>query len=212
MAPRRRGGLPTRPRQGPVRPNLLVLVEGSKTEPSYLLPLVRHLRDSVIIEVDDRGAAPLTLVQRAVARKREGDQESRRQRGRAYDGIWCLFDRDEHPNIPEAFELAERHGIQVAMSNPCIELWFVLHFEDRAAFVTRQDAQRRAEHHLGCRKVLDEVATSKLHTKSAFEAARRRAEALEKKHEGDGSPRRSNPSSDVWRFIDHVQAFRASGP
>lgn len=110
MAPRRRSGPPRRQRQERPRPELLVLVEGTKTEDGYLLPLRRDLRDRVIISIDARGGSPLTLVQRAVTAKQAADRESSRGRGRSYDAVWCIFDRDIHPNVPEALALASGHA------------------------------------------------------------------------------------------------------
>ena len=43
--------------------------------------------------------------------------------------VWCVFDRDRHPSYQEAFELASRNRrIRLCWSNPCIELWFLMHF------------------------------------------------------------------------------------
>lgn len=119
-----------------------MFVEGEKTEAGYLLPWRRSLRDRVLITVDAyRGAAPLSLVEQVVATKKETEREEACGRGSAYDEIWCIFDRDLHSNVDGALALAERHGIGVVLSNPCIELWFILHFEDQTASMHRHDAQ-----------------------------------------------------------------------
>jgi hypothetical protein len=77
---------------------------------------------------------------------------TRRGRGRPHDQVWCVFDRDEHPNFAKAIDLADRHGINLAISNPCLELWVILHFEDQTAYLERQTAQDRAEEHKARRK------------------------------------------------------------
>lgn len=205
MSPRRPTGPPRRPRHHARRPSIHVFVEGEKTEDGYLLPWRRDLRDRVLVTVDGyRGAAPLSLVERAVATKRETEREEAHGRGRSYDEIWCVFDRDVHPNVDEALALAERHGISVVLSNPCIELWFILHFEDQTASIHRHDAQRRATDLLGCGKALTVAVAEGLVAR--FDGARTRAHALDLKHAGDGSPPRSNPSSDMWRLIDRIRA------
>lgn len=211
MTPRRgRSGPPRRERQQKPRPELLVLVEGEKTEDGYLLPLRRALRDQVLITVDNRGGAPLTLVERAAAVKRRAHRDAVRGEGRAYDEVWCMFDRDAHPNLTQALDLARRHNVEVVMSNPCIELWFILHFEDQTASIDRHSAQRRSAELLGCKKNLSTGATDILYER--HEEARRRAQALDTKHDGDGSAHRSNPSSDVWRLVDHARSLTSSGP
>jgi hypothetical protein len=146
----------------------------------------------------------MQLVERAVAAKRSESRDAKRGRGRAHNQIWCMFDRDEHPNFDRAIDLANRHGINLAISNPCIELWFILHFEDRTSFIERQKAQGRAEKLLGCSKALGEPALGIL--AGRYDEARRRAVKLDEKHEGDGSPSRTNPSSEVWRLIDVIRS------
>ena len=103
------------------------------------------------------------------------------------------FDRDEHPNFAEAIAIAKGNGINLAISNPCLELWFILHFEDHASHLERHAAQRRAEELLGCSKVLTELALTAL--AEGYDRAKARAVNLDKKHAGDGSPPSSNPSS-----------------
>ena len=46
------------------------------------------------------------------------------------DEVWAVFDRDEHPKFDEAVSLCESNGLGVARSNPCFELWLILHERD----------------------------------------------------------------------------------
>src|ERR1700674_3085350 len=108
-----------------VRPRVLIVCEGRVTEPEYInVVRVREKINLVTIIVDDAGGTPKTLVDRAVEEKK---RTARSQFGR-YDEVWCVFDFDEHPFIPEAKQKAQANGIRVAMSNPCFELWLMLHF------------------------------------------------------------------------------------
>lgn len=103
----------------------------------------------------------------------------------------------------EAIQKAEDNGIYLAISNPCIELWFILHFEDQTAYISRHKAQSRSAEHLGCKKSLSREAADLLY--NLFEDARQRAWDLDIKHEGDGSPPMSNPSSGVWELIESIR-------
>lgn len=67
----------------------------------------------------------------------------------------------------------------------------------------RHDAQSAAAVLLGCGKVLTRPATDLLYDR--YEDARDRAQRLDAKHEGDGSPPRSNPSSSVWSLIEAIR-------
>src|SRR5262249_48969111 len=58
------------------------------------------------------------------------------------DWAWAVFDGEEHyannqKNWYEALDLARRKDIRLAISNPCFELWYLLHFQDHNAFVSR---------------------------------------------------------------------------
>ena len=189
-----------------VRREILVFTEGEKTEDGYLLPWRRANRDTVLLEIDSLHGVPHSLVERAVATKKAEVRDQRRGRGRAHDEIWCVFDVDAHPNVAEAIQLAEAHGISLAKSNPCIELWFILRFRDQTAYLGRHDAQSAASALLGCGKVLTRAAMDALYDN--YEDARDRAQRLDAKHDGDGSPPRSNPSSGVWLLIEAIRAQR----
>ncbi len=89
------------------------------------------------------------------------------------------------------------------MSNPCLELWFILHFENQTAYLERDAAQHRAEELLSCSKVLTDSGLGAL--AENYDEARRRAIKLDEKHAGDGPPPASNPSSDMWRLIDVIR-------
>jgi hypothetical protein len=192
-----------RPSKAAILLDLLVFVEGLRTEDAYLTYWRRLYRDKVLIEIDPFRGGPLQLVEKAVEAKRSEAREVKRGRGRPHDQIWCVFDRDEHPNFARAVDLANRNSINLAISNPCIELWFILHFERRTAYIERHAAQRRAEDLLGCSKVLTDSALSALAER--YDRARDEAIRLDEKHAGDGSPPASNPSSGVWRLIDLIR-------
>lgn len=78
-----------------------------------------------------RGGVPKTVVELAVKLKKESEGQARRRRdvNLRYDHIWCVFDIDEHPFVPEARQQARDNRIDVAVSNPCFELWLLLHFQ-----------------------------------------------------------------------------------
>jgi hypothetical protein len=156
-----------------------------------------------LVTIDPFRGSPLQLVERAVETRRIEIKDARRGRGRAHDQIWCVFDIDEHPNVPQAIDLARRHEIDLSISNPCLELWFLLHFQDQTGYIDRFEAQRRAQAHLKCGKVLTDKALAELERRYAD--ALKRAIKLDSKHRGDGSAPGANPSSGIWRLIDVIR-------
>jgi hypothetical protein len=186
----------------------LLFVEGRRTEDRYLTEWARRHRQDVVVTVDRFRGVPLSLVKEAVARQRQEKREESRGLGRGYDEIWCVFDVDEHPDLPEAMDLARRSGIFVAVSNPCIELWFLLHFADHTAWIHRHDAQRESRKLLKCGKVLDSAAVTLLIAQ--HDGAVQRAQALARRHRENGSPEDENPSSGIWQLIDSIRRDASS--
>jgi hypothetical protein len=193
----------------PNRLQLRIFSEGKKTESIYLTNWHRLYRDRVIISIAaHEHTTPFELAESAASERRSDLREARRGRGAAFHQYWCIFDVDEHPKIPEALDLARANGINIALSSPCLELWFLIHFEDQTAYLDRREAQRRSKEILGCDKVLTQSALDLLVTNYAM--AKSRARALEQKHMGDGSSQPWNPNSDAWKLIEVIKCDRAS--
>jgi hypothetical protein len=83
--------------------------------------------------------------------------------------------------------------------HPHLDQWDEIH---------RRDAQRRSTGLLAFGKVPTPAALAELAIR--YEDARRRAQALDKKHDRDGSPPRSNPSTGAWRLIDQISGSAAT--
>lgn len=123
---RRSAGIPPKPR-------ILVVTEGRLTEPQYLDGFVKACRNPrvCLVVARDHGT-PRRLVEIAKELKGQAQQEARKHddENLLYDAVWCVFDVDEHPKIDEAVDMARANGIRLAISNPCFELWLLLHFRD----------------------------------------------------------------------------------
>ena len=102
----------------------LILCEGVQTEPNYFKGFRPFVRDTEIVVIGF-GKDPATLVQKA-----RGCREELENRATApFDAVWCVFDKDHFGDaFVRALREAGEAGLEVAYSNPCVELWFVLHF------------------------------------------------------------------------------------
>jgi len=211
MAPRRgpRGSVHRRVTRDAQLRQILVFAEGAVTERDYLHGWRKETEGRVAIELNPRpGLAPMTMVQEAIKAKVASDRLERKQGGPSYDAIWCLFDVDNVENIPQVRQLARSNGILLAISNPCIELWFVLHCHDQTAYIEGPAARSESKRLLRCGKHLPPRVRAELIEK--YPDARRRAIALEEWHRGNDTPMPANPSSSVWRFVDDVRASEVS--
>lgn len=198
-----RNGPPTRHvTRNARRKQILAFVEGRQTEERYLVDWYRRYRKQIILNIDPFRGVPLSLVNRAVARSREDKQDEKRGQGPGYDEIWCVFDVDNHPDIATAVNIARDHNIYLAISNPCLELWFILHFQDQTAWIDRWLAQAASKALLNCEKVLTDNALDALfagHTDAIC-----RARLLEQRHIDNGSPPSENPGSGAWQLINSI--------
>jgi len=196
-----KGGRPNR-RINDRNPRRIIRVhlEGEVTEKGYLKRIAQQNRD-VQIDFGSTGCAPLTLVENARVDVRES---SRRNSAIDFDEIWCVFDVDAHPNLNQAREEARQSRIRTAVSNPCFELWLILHAEDLARYTSRRGVQRHATV-LGfiVGKSIPHTAWTTLNEN--YDAAKRRTQSLDAMHAANGSPAGNNPSSGMWQLIDQLQ-------
>ena len=108
---------------------IIIAVEGNnKTERIYFDNFDDGKKSYSISIAKGNDTDPLKLVKKLSdeIKKRELDLNNG-------DIAYCIFDTDIDPNknriIRDAIELAKKNNIKVITSSPCIELWFLLHFE-----------------------------------------------------------------------------------
>lgn len=119
------------PTRSPKR-KFIVYSEGKNTEPDYFRAMRRDLLGALVdIEVIHAAGVPMTIAKKACERassmKRDRGRKSSFEEG---DQVWAVFDRDEHPQVPEALERCRASNVKVAFSDPCFELWLILHFDN----------------------------------------------------------------------------------
>jgi hypothetical protein len=182
---------------------ILVVCEGKKTEPLYFRQFQHHVHNPrVHVEPVGPAGVPLTVVQTAIDERRKAEDDAQRQRDEnlRWDEVWAVFDMDDHPNVAEAKQLATANGIRLAVSNPCFELWALLHFVDQQAHIERGKLRPVLQPHLpGYEKVL---VFAKLHP--GYDEAVRRARELDDAAERAGRPGR-NPTTSVHLLTEIIR-------
>ncbi|SDO06645.1 RloB-like protein [Lentzea jiangxiensis] len=154
-----------------------------QTEQAYLDGMKR-LSKPVTLKPVVKVGSPAQLV-RYAAKRRQADRGG-------FDEYWCVVDVDEF-DIGEAVAAAGAEGISLAVSNPCFEVWLILHFADCTAGISspKAAAEKLRKHMPGYAKGALDFAVLAERVDQAVE----RAKAL-------GS---DNPSSDVWRLVEVVR-------
>jgi hypothetical protein len=164
---------------------------------------VSEFKDPLVqVEIDSQGDVPVKLVERAVKRKSQADLKAHRLQDEflRYNEVWCVFDVDEHSHLAKVRDQAQRNDIHLAISNPCFELWALLHLSDHTAFVTRKEAKSLLLRHLPrFRKALP---FARLHP--GYLTAVRRAKELDRQREKANDPG-GNPSTGVHRLTERIR-------
>jgi len=112
---------------------ILIVCEGTKTEPHYFEAFrsdYRHQLKAIVIE--SGGSAPISNVETAEELYREDLLSVNGDTERAYEAVFCVFDRDTHPTFDKAMikinALKAGLPIHAIASYPCFEFWLILHF------------------------------------------------------------------------------------
>lgn len=135
-----------KPKHAPYE-RVLIVCEGSKTEPNYLKEIVDCLKLSTAnVEVDGEcGSSPTSVVAHAKHRyiysKKSGDD---------YDRIFCVFDKDTHETYAQALtdisNAKPTNKFKAINSVPCFEYWVLLHF----TFTTKPFTQAGGKSKCAC--------------------------------------------------------------
>lgn len=180
-------------------PRVLIVCEGAKSEPGYFEQLRHAERLPIRLMVVPAGT-PKTVVETAVELKSRA--LASRDAGDRFEQVWCVFDIDQHPKVPDAIQQARAHGISLAVSNPCFELFVLLHFQDQTAPIHRHKTQSL------CRKLMPGYQKNLLFETLAplVEDALARTAALDERHERNRTPG-ANPSTGVHRLVRRIRTL-----
>jgi len=192
-------GKPTRAIGG----KIIIAVEGKKTEYGYFEAIRKDLRlpSLQVIVVKPPGTDPLGIVRAAIS-----ERDARRS-DRIWlpgDSAWAVFDGDEHiandrVRWHEALDLATKHKIGLAISNPSFELWYLLHFQNQTANITRQSVLRAINSHIPNYDKASVLYPTPL--KEVTPSAIDRAKSLERRSEEVSTSSHTNPCSGVWNLV-----------
>lgn len=169
---------------------ILIVTEGSRTEPLYLeeIRAIHRLHSAnVAVQPGRLGTAPLQVVEYAKYLFEKGDHQLG-IRPRQFDRVYAVFDRDQHDSYFDALGLVQsldgrllndekiRVPFKAVVSIPCFELWLLLHFQEVHAPMHRTEVMDRLRLHMpayakGSKGVFAQ-------TQARWDVAKRRAQDL----------------------------------
>ena len=119
-------------RKGAIREpydKVLIVCEGSKTEPNYFRGLIDYFKlKSANVAIDGScGSSPCSVLKRA-----QELQEKELKSGSPFDKVYCVFDKDAHQTYQATMDkiakIKPKGVFNAANSIPSFEFWLLLHF------------------------------------------------------------------------------------
>lgn len=173
---------------------LLIVCEGTKTEPNYFKEIRQTYRlhtANVAIYPSTSGTAPIQVVEYARELVKKGNPH-RNIKPFAFEQVYVLFDRDTHVSFHEACQLAksldgkilndndQRIIFRAIVSVPCFEIWLLLHFENIERSLPGVEILKRLRRHLPSYEKA--IVNSFALTRHKHDVAHQRAQVLIERH------------------------------
>lgn len=185
-----------------------IVSEGTKTEPYYISAIAQRINEKyrefstgrfIIVKGTGRNTKGLLEYARNSVDKEFPQAEV----------VWLMYDKDDFPldNFDNTQYSAETkmdvREYCVAWSNECIELWFLLHFQELSVNVGRERYRELLKGHCNYKKnMMNIFELLQDKTEIAIARARRQYEAY-----GDAAPSRMCPATRVYQLIEELQKY-----
>ncbi len=182
---------------------VLIVCEGSKTEPNYFNGLKDTYRlNNANVKIIGKGANPMKIV--GFAKEKYRDEEVA---GDSFDKVFCVFDKDTHPDYETAKQAIDKmkpNGTYEAITSvPAFEYWLLLHHEYNARPCTSSEIYNQLKQQMpGYEKGHKNIFTQlqgKL--EDAKENAKRSLDESKKNNT-------DNPSTRVHILVDSLQKLK----
>lgn len=185
-----------------------IVSEGTKTEPYYIESIAR-----IINEKYREFSTGRFIVVHGIGRNTKGLLDYARtnvdKEFPQAEVVWLMYDKDDFPldNFDNTQYSAEdqkdAREYRVAWSNECIELWFLLHFQELPVNVGRERY----------RELLKGYCDYEKNMKNIFEILRDKTDVAivraKRQHEayGDVAPSKMCPATRVYQLIEELRNY-----
>ena len=180
--------------------NLVIIVsQGKKTEPIYFSHF-NKATSGFVLRIKSQATDPISLIKYGKYLKEEEYDIGPK------DKVFCVYDVDNTPEVAlnEAKKKANEYGVSSCISNPCFELWYLLHFTYSTSCLDSYDdvknelLQFMSDYEKN-KDVHDRLLSKQLH-------AITNAKNLEEHHKREGIKpiRMRNPSTQVYEVVEYI--------
>ncbi|PQQ47017.1 RloB family protein [Bacillus thuringiensis] len=186
-------------------PTVLVVCEGEETEIKYFSALKKIYRGFGIDikPTNTKFTDALNIVNNALLQMEKHDINL--QEG---DTVWCVVDVDKNTTnqLNAAKKIADDNGMSLILSNPCFEIWYLLHKKYTTSAYSNSDQVIVELEKNGFPKYAKNKDVYPELEKSETTAIQN-AIKLKRFHEADGNnlySKKSNPSTAVYEVLEHL--------
>jgi RloB-like protein len=193
---------------------ILIVTEGTVTEPSYLgeLHAMMRLAAVKVVVMPSANSAPLAVVRTAAELASKQRLKARRKQlgisaPEKFDQVWAVIDTDvplRQGTWGEVVNEAVRHGVLLAHSTPCFEFWLLLHLGFWTPYLASSShACQRLGTALGYSYLKDAGSVKRVvfEILDSWPIAVRHANRVRNFHAQNGTPSPANPSTDVDQLV-----------
>jgi RloB-like protein len=166
------------------RRTILIVTNGQRTEADYFEGLRLEPWVTAALRVKYEGVAPNALPAKAAFLRDSND----------YDAVWIVCDVDEF-DVVSAVAQAADNKVGIALSNPCFEVWLLLHVSSKCGgFNNCGQVQRALKRHF---PAWDKSRLNFADFRDGVTSAVERAKRLDQSYD-------ANPSTAVWRIVEDL--------
>lgn len=189
-------------------PYTYIVCEGTKTEPNYFKEIAKEINDKYFDLTSGK-----RIVIKGTGRNTKGLLEyARKQVEKEFSQaavVWLVYDKDDFPldNFDNTeYSALERNDIRqykTAWSNECIELWFLLHFQELSVNIGREEYLHLLKKYCGYKKNMENTyELLKDRTEDAIARAKRQYEGY-----GDAAPSKRCPATKVFLLVEELKKY-----
>ena len=183
---------------------IIIAVEGkNKTEKIYFDNFDDGKKNYSITIARGNDTDPIKLV-----RNLEKEMRKREISLKNGDKVFCVFDVDidykKNKVIEEAKEFASKNGIQIITSTPCVELWFLLHYDYTTAPLTNNEVMKRLKkYYPKYEKNINIYMDINSKTSKAIENAKK-LEIYQKENNRIIGTVEANPNTEIYKIVEYL--------
>ncbi len=183
---------------------VLVAYEGeNKTEKNYFDNFLGRDKNYIIKSVPGNETDPINLVKQTIKKVKDLELDLSLD-----DKAFCIFDTDtkleKNVQIEAAIKMSKKNNIIPIVSSPCVELWFLLHYEYTTAIVSSNEViERLKRYYPKYEKNCNIYPDIKDKTNKAIDNSKK-LEKYQKQNNRKLQTVEANPYTEIYKIVEEL--------